>query len=102
MIFVLVSDTGFKIEMGQPHGIYRNYLLFNNMLKNSLFISSTAFIFLKNKVLIFILIFLPALSFSQNRNSISFGLGMLSERFSDQNLASLDFGGSGLLGKADL
>lgn len=65
------------------------------MLKDSLFISSIAFNFMKNKVLIFILIFLPVLTFSQNKNSISLGVGMLSERFSDQNLASLDFGGSG-------
>jgi hypothetical protein len=49
----------------------------------------------KTKTLIFFFILLPIITFSQNRNSISFGLGLVSERFSDRNLGSLDFAGAG-------
>lgn len=58
-------------------------------------ISSIATKYLKNIILIFVLILLPAFAFSQSKNSISFGVGILSEHYTDRNLASLDFRGTG-------
>jgi hypothetical protein len=50
---------------------------------------------MKNKILVFVLILLPVFASSQKKNTLSFGVGMLSERYSDRNLGSLDFRGSG-------
>lgn len=47
------------------------------------------------KILFIMFTLAPIMGFGQGKNNVSFGVGMMSEKFSDQNFSSLAFAGTG-------